>query len=58
MKIRFPATHRRSWRDRFVEIGRQAEGSSQAPRALLIAAGLKLRGRTSAFASPGRARPA
>ncbi len=58
MKIRFPANHRRSWRDRFVEIARQAEGSIQAPRALVIAAGLKLRRRTSAFASPGRVRPA
>lgn len=58
MKIRFPANNGRTWRDRFVEIARQAEGTSQAPRALVIAAGLKLRRRTSAFASLGRARPA
>jgi hypothetical protein len=57
MKIRFPATHRRTWRDRFIEIARQAEGS-QAPRALVIAAGLRLRRHTSAFASLKRARPA
>ena len=58
MKIRFPASNQRTWRDRFVEIARQAEGSSQAPRVLVIAAGLKLRRRTSAFASQLRARPA
>jgi len=57
MKIRFPATNRRTWRDRFVEIARQAE-ATQAPRALVIAAGLKLRRHTSAFASIRRARPA
>ena len=55
MKIRFPATNRRTWRDRFVEIARQAEGA-QAPRALVIAAGLKLRRHSSAFASLRRAR--
>ena len=57
MKIRFPATHRRTWRDRFVEIARQVE-ATQAPRALVIAAGLKLRRHTPAFASLRRARPA
>ena len=57
MKIRFPATYRRSWRDRFIEIARQAE-ATQAPRALVIAAGLRLRRHTSAFASLKRARPA
>ena len=57
MKIRFPASHHRTWRDRFVEIARQAE-ASQAPRALVIAAGLKLRRPGSAFASMRRARPA
>lgn len=57
MKIRFPATHRRTWRDRFVEIARQAE-ASQAPRALVIAAGLKPRRQSSAFATLRRARPA
>lgn len=56
MKIRFTTHHRRTWRDRFVEIARQAE-ASQAPRALVIAAGLKLRRHTSAFALR-RARPA
>ena len=49
MKIRFPATHRRSWRERFVEIARQAE-AGQAPRALVIAAGLKARRPGAAFA--------
>lgn len=58
MKIRFPATHRRTWRERFVEIARQAEAADQAPRALVIAAGLKLRRQASAFASLRRARPA
>ena len=57
MKIRFPATHRRTWRDRFLEIARQAE-ANQAPRALVIAAGLKLRRPASAFAPVRRARPA
>jgi hypothetical protein len=57
MKIRFPLSHRPTWRDRFVEIARQAEGG-QAPRALVIAAGLRLRRPTSAFASLRRARPA
>lgn len=57
MKIRFTATHRRTWRERFVEIARQAE-ADQAPRALVIAAGLKLRRQAPAFASLRRARPA
>ena len=57
MKIRFPANNRRTWRDRFVEIARQAEGA-QAPAALVIAAGLRLRRRAPAFAALRRARPA
>ena len=57
MKSRFPATHCRTWRHRFVEIARQAE-VSQAPRALVIAAGLKLRRHSSAFVSLRHARPA
>ena len=57
MKIRFPATYRRTWRDRFVEIARQAE-AAQAPQALVIAAGLRARRQSSAFASLRRARPA
>ena len=57
MKIRFPANHRRTWRDRFVEIARQAE-ATQAPRALVIAAGLKLRRQSSAFGALRRIRPA
>lgn len=57
MKIGFPATHRRTWRERFVEIARQAE-AREAPRALVIAAGLKLRRPASAFAPLRRARPA
>lgn len=57
MKIRFPATYRRTWRDRFVEIARQAE-TDQAPRALVIAARLKLRRQGSALASLARVRPA
>ena len=56
MKTRFPTTNRRTWRERFVEIARQAE-ASQAPRALVIAAGLKLRRPVPAFALR-RARPA
>lgn len=49
MKIRVPFERRASWRDRFLEIARQAEGA-KAPRALVVAAGLRLRERTSAFA--------
>ena len=49
MKIRIPSERRPSWRDRFVEISRQVEGE-RAPRALVVAAGLKLRLRTSVFA--------
>ena len=54
MKIRFPTVRRASWRDRFLEIARQAEGGS-APRALVVAAGLRLRLRASSF-TPRRSR--
>ena len=53
MKIRIPSDRRASWRDRFVEIARQVEGT--APRAMVAAAGLRLRMRTSAFAMRRRA---
>lgn len=49
MKIRVPFEPRASWRDRFLEIARQVEGGQAAPRALVVAAGLKLRLRTPAF---------
>ena len=57
MKIRISFERRPSWRVRFLEIARQVEGA-RAPRALVVAAGLKLRQRTSAFASERRIRPA
>ena len=56
MKIRIPSDRRASWRDRFLEIARQADGVS-APQAIVAAAGLRLRLRTSAFAAMRR-RPA
>ena len=52
MKIRIPSDRRASWRDRFVEIARQVDGTT-APRAI-VAAGLRLRMRTSAFAGMRR----
>ena len=56
MRVRAHIEPRASWRDRFVEIARQVEGSA-APRAI-VAAGLRLKLRTSAFAAQGRARAA
>ena len=53
MKIRIATERRRTWRDRFLEIARQVEGT--APRSLVVAAGLRLRQRTSAFAVARRA---
>ena len=55
MKLKHPLA-RRTWRDRFVEIARQVEGGS-APRSL-VAAGLRLRLRSSAFSALRRSRPA
>ena len=54
MKIRIPFERRASWRHRFLEIARQVEGA-HAPRALVVAAGLRLRTRASAFAVARRA---
>ena len=50
MKIRNPNEPRASWRDRFLEIARQVE-AGKAPRALVIAAGLRARPRISAAAA-------
>ena len=49
MKIRIASERRSPWRERFVEIAREVE-AGHAPRALVAAAGLRLRLRTSAFA--------
>jgi hypothetical protein len=57
MKIGFPALRRSTWRDRFVEIAREAQ-AAQAARSWVIASGLRLRRRSSAFAAPRRVRPA
>ena len=53
MKVRAHTERRASWRNRFLEIARQVEGST-APRAI-VAAGLRLRLRAPAF---GRSRVA
>ena len=56
MKINKIATERHaSWRSRFLEIARQAEGAT--PQAM-VAAGLRLRLRTPAFVELRRSRPA
>lgn len=56
MKIRNLAIRRPSWRDRFVEIAREVEGSA-APRAL-AAARLRLRMAIPALSAQRRSRPA
>ena len=50
MKIKNANETRAKWRDRFLEIARQVE-AGKAPRALVIAAGLRARPRISAAAS-------
>lgn len=55
MKIRVPFEPRASWRERFVQIAREVQGA-RAPRRLVVAAGLKLKMRTSAFAAGRRSR--
>jgi hypothetical protein len=54
MKIRFTSLRRVTWRDRFVEIAREVERGN-APRALVVAAGLKPRPQ-SPFFTPRRPR--
>lgn len=49
MKIKKPTESRATWRDRFLEIAREVE-AGRAPRALVIAAGLRQRPRISAAA--------
>ena len=49
MKIKKATEPRATWRDRFLEIARQVE-AGRAPRALVIAAGLRARPRISAAA--------
>jgi hypothetical protein len=56
MKIRIPSARRATWRDRFLEIARQVE-SGNAPRSLVVAAGLRPRPQTPFFTSR-RPRPA
>jgi hypothetical protein len=54
MKIRNPIAHRATWRDRFVEIGRQVGSTGvRAPSALV--AGLRPRARMAGFATLRRA---
>jgi len=55
MKIR-PITRRATWRDRFLEIARQAEGIEVRSGAAL-AAGLRPRARMAGFATLRRAQP-
>jgi hypothetical protein len=55
MKIRNTSATTRRWRDRFLEIARQAEGGGTAPG---LAMGLRLRLRTPAFVELRRSRPA
>jgi hypothetical protein len=50
MKIKNANETRARWRDRFLEIAREAQ-SGKAPRVLVIAAGLRARPRISAAAS-------
>jgi hypothetical protein len=56
MKIRLASVRRATWRVRFLEIARQAE-SGEAPRALVVAAGLRPRPQAPFFTSR-RPRPA
>lgn len=56
MKIRILSARRATWRVRFLEIARQVERGN-APRALVVAAGLRPRPRAPFFA-PRRPRPA
>lgn len=50
MKIRTPIARRTTWRDRFLEIARQAEGIEIRSGAAL-AAGLRPRARMAGFAT-------
>ena len=50
MKIRIPSARRATWRDRFLEIARQVE-SGNAPRSLVVAAGLRPRPQAPFFAT-------
>jgi hypothetical protein len=56
MKIRILSARRATWRDRFLEIARQVE-SGNAPRSLVVAAGLRARPRAPLFPAR-RSRPA
>ena len=49
MKIKTPTTRRATWRDRFVEIGRQV-GSTEVRAPAALVAGLRPRARMAGFA--------
>jgi hypothetical protein len=54
MKIRTPVTRRATWRERFLEIGRQVEAIEVRSGAVL-ASGLRPRARMAGFATLRRA---